>query len=82
MTKWDEIPFTIEWQGKEMTAFISREAIEDLGQLTGTEDDAAYLKTFDNFLGCILDAARAALSDPLNLDRQGNLRLTCAHVSR
>ncbi len=80
MTKWDGMPFTIEWQGKEVTVFLAREAIEDLGRHTGTEDDAVYLKTFDKFRGGILDGVRAALAEPENFDRQGNLRVTCAYL--
>lgn len=80
MTKWDGMPFTIEWQGKEVTVFLTREAIEDLGRHTGNEDDAVYLKTFDKFRGSILDGVRAALDDPKNFDRQGNLRVTGAYL--
>ncbi|GGH55017.1 hypothetical protein GCM10010975_12150 [Comamonas phosphati] len=80
MTKWDGLPFTIEWQGKEVTVFLTREAIEDLGRHTGTEDDTVYLKTFDKFRGSILDGVRAALADPKNFDRQGNLRVTGAYL--
>lgn len=80
MTKWDGLPFTIEWQGKEVTVFLTREAIEDLGRHTGTEEDAVYLKTLDKFRGSILDGVRAALADPKNFDRQGNLRLTGAYL--
>ena len=80
MTKWDGMPFTIEWQGKEVTVFLAREAIEDLGRHTGIEDDAVYLKTFDKFRGGILDGVRAALAEQGNFDRQGDLRVTGAYL--
>jgi DNA-binding XRE family transcriptional regulator len=80
MTKWDGFPFVIEWQGKEVTVFLAREAIEDLGRHTGTEDETVYLKTFDRFSGSILDGVRAAIRDPNNFDRQGNLRMTGAYL--
>ncbi len=80
MTKWDGFPFVIEWQGKEVTVFLAREAIEDLGRHTGTEDETVYLKTFDRFSGGILDGVRAAIRDPNNFDRQGNLRMTGAYL--
>lgn len=76
MTMWDGLPFTIEWQGKEVTVFLAREAIADLGQHTGTEEAAVYLKTFDKFRGSILDGVRLALADPKNFDRHGNLHVT------
>ncbi len=80
MSKWDGLPFTIEWQGKEVTVFLTREAIDDLGRHTGAQNDAVYLKTFDKFLGSILDGVCAALADPQNFDRQGNLRVTSAYL--
>ena len=80
MTKWDGLPFTIEWQGKEVTVFLTREAIADLGQHTGIEDAVVYLKTFDKFLGSILDGVRVALADTKNFDRQGNLHVTGAYL--
>jgi transcriptional regulator with XRE-family HTH domain len=75
MTMWDGLPFTIEWQGKEITVFVSRDAIQDLGRHTGREDDAVYLKTFERHRGSILDGVRAAINDPENFDRQGRLHL-------
>ena len=80
MTKWDGMPFTIEWQGREVTVFLTREAIEDLGRHTGNEADGDYLKTFDKFRGSILDGVRTAITDPSTFDRQGNLRVTGAYL--
>jgi len=80
MTKWDGIPFIVEWQGKEVNVVLTREAIEDLGHLTGNEGDSVYLKTFDKFRGSILDGVRAAITDPSNFDRQGNLRLPGSYL--
>ena len=80
ITQWDGIPFTIEWQGREVMVLLTREAIEDLGRHAGNESDAIYLKTFDKFRGSILDGVRAAIIDPNNFDRQGNLRLTGAFL--
>lgn len=80
MTKWDGMPFMIEWQGREVTVFLTREAIEDLGRHSGTEADEIYLKTFEKFCGSILDGVRVAITDPKNFDRQGNLRLTGAYL--
>ena len=73
MTIWDGMPFTVEWQGKEVTVFVARDAIEDLGRHTGNESDAEYLKTFDRFRGSILDGVRQAIQDRKNIDRQGRL---------
>lgn len=75
VTAWDGIPFTVEWQGKPLTVFVVREVIEDLGKLKGNEPESAYLVTFENHVGNILDGVKKAVSDKANFDRQG-----CLHV--
>jgi hypothetical protein len=56
LTKWDGVPVEVEYKGKAFTAFISREAIEDLGKLKGTESVEKWLEVAENQLGFILDA--------------------------
>ncbi|MDP3659137.1 DUF1488 family protein [Phenylobacterium sp.] len=73
VTQWDGVPFDIEWQGKPMTVFVSREVLEDLEQLTGTPSDEALLRAFEKNRGRILDAVTNAIIDPGNFDKQGRL---------
>lgn len=73
VTQWDGVPFDIEWQGKPMTVFVSREVLEDLERLTGTPSDDALLHAFEKNRGRILDAVANAIIDPGNFDKQGRL---------
>jgi transcriptional regulator with XRE-family HTH domain len=56
VTKWDGVPLEVEFKGKAFTAFVSREAIEDLGSLRGTEPEKVWLEVAEKHLGHILDA--------------------------
>jgi transcriptional regulator with XRE-family HTH domain len=80
MTKWDGMPVEIEFKGKTFTAFVSREAIEDLGRLKGDEDADAWLGVFDKFRGSILDGIRRAFANDKNWDKQGFLRVTSRYI--
>ena len=62
MTMWDGLPFTVEWQGKAVTVYVSREAIDDLGHFRDPRPNADYLKIFDKYRGSILDAVAKALA--------------------
>jgi DNA-binding XRE family transcriptional regulator len=75
MQKWEGMPFTIEWQGRAITAFVAFEVIEDLGQHRGNTSDDAYLKTFERHRGQILDAVTVAIQDPANFDQFGRLHV-------
>ncbi|SFB35829.1 Protein of unknown function [Collimonas sp. OK607] len=71
MMKWEGLPFTVEWQGKEVAVFVSREAIEDLGGHQGDETDEVYLQTFEKHRGDILDGVAKAIVNPANFDKKG-----------
>lgn len=73
MMMWEGMPVEIEFKGKHFTAFISREVIEDLGRLKGTEPADAYLNVFDKHQGTLLDAIRAAFDREDRWDKQGRL---------
>ena len=62
MTMWDGLPFTVEWQGKAITVYVSREVIDDLGRFRDPRPNADYLKVFDKFRGSILDGVAKALA--------------------
>lgn len=75
VTQWDGVPFDIEWQGRPRTVFVSREVLEDLEQLTGTEPDEVLLRAFEKNRGRILEAVASAIIDPRNFDKQGRLHI-------
>ena len=75
MTIWDGLPFVVEWQGRPITVFVTREAMDDLGKFGGQQPDSAYVKVYERYRGSILDGvARALASD--RADAQGRVRLT------
>lgn len=74
VTKWDGVPFDIEWQGKPVTVFVSNEVLEDLERLTNPSDEQ-LLRSFDRHSGRILDAVVRAIAEPGNLDERGRLRI-------
>ena len=75
MTFWEGMPFTVEWEGKEVTVFVSREVIDDLGRHTGHPPDSEYLRTFGEFRGSILDGVQFAIVDQANFDDRGRLHV-------
>lgn len=75
MTMWDGMPFHIEWQGKEVSVFVTREALADLGRLSGKPELEAYLAVFEKFRGAILEGVKKAITNPENFDRQGHLHV-------
>jgi transcriptional regulator with XRE-family HTH domain len=75
MTMWDGLPLIVEWQGKPITVFISREALDDLGQFRSNETDEAYLKVYKKHSGSILDGIAEALRQG-RANEKGRLHLT------
>ena len=75
MTMWDGFPFVVEWEGKPITVYVARAAMDDLGRFRSREKDAAYLKVFDKYRGSILDGVAKALADG-RANAKGQLRLT------
>jgi len=73
LTAWVGLPFSIEWQGKEITVLVSKEVLEDMGGLAGIELDAAYIKVFEANVGIILDVIKRIIHDQGNFDKEGNL---------
>ena len=75
MTMWEGMPFNVEWQGRDVTVFISREALDDLGRLSGQTKLETYIAVFDKHEGMILDAVKKAIVVPANFDAQGHLHV-------
>lgn len=74
VTKWDGLPFEIEWQGRLVTVFVSTEVLEDLERLTNPTNEQ-LLQSFDAHVDRILDAARVASKNDTNFDGQRRLHL-------
>jgi ribosomal protein S24E len=73
MTFWDGMPFTVEWQGKDVRVLVTRDVIEDLARHLGAQPDAVYVQTFEEYRGMILDGVARAIVDPANFDKKGLL---------
>lgn len=82
LMKWEGMPFSVEWQGKEVIVFVSREVIEDLGHLSGNETDEVYLETFAKHRGDILDGVAKAIVQDANFDKKGRLFVRVEDVPR
>lgn len=81
LTMWDGMPFNVEWQGRDVTVFISREALDELGGLRGHPSVEKYIEVFDKRRGEILDGVRKAIADPSNFDRQGQLHVRSRDIA-
>ncbi len=80
MASWDGMPFSVEWQGKEIVVFVHQETLDDLGRLSEQASDAVYVKVFEKHKGAILDGVRRAIPNPENFDRYGRLHLKWEHL--
>ena len=78
VTKWEGLPFDIEWEGKPVTVWVLPEALEELG-LSGNVSDENLLRGFDAHRGRILDVVVGAMLNPGNFDKHGHLRLRAQH---
>jgi transcriptional regulator with XRE-family HTH domain len=82
MMKWEGLPIEVEFRGKTFNAFISREAIEDLGGLKGTEPADVWLKVFETEEGNVLEAVRKAFGQKDRWDEQGRLHVGGKHFRK
>lgn len=82
MTFWDGMPFTVEWEGKEVRVCVTREVIEDLGRHQETQPDAVYVQTFEQYRGMILDGVARAIVDPANFDKKGWLYIQHKDIAK
>ena len=80
MTMWDGLPFEVEWEGKAITVFVTREAMNDLGRYSAAQSDAAYVKVFEKYRGSILDGVAKKLSAGGAIDKN-RIRLTGEDIS-
>ncbi len=82
MMKWEGMAVELEFQGRAFKAFISREALEDLGRLKGTEPPEVWVKVFEAEEGNILDAIRMAFEQPGRWDERGRLHVSSMHFRK
>jgi hypothetical protein len=75
MTIHEGLFFGAEWKGQEVTVSVSYEVMQDLGNFTGRQKEAAYQQVFVEHRGEILEAATRALSAG-RIDRHLRVRLT------
>jgi len=75
----DGMPIEVDYKGRQFTARISREAVEDLGRLRGDEPKDAWLKVFDDHQGAILNAIRRAFESDDRWDERGRLSVVSSH---
>jgi hypothetical protein len=59
--RWGALMIPIEWRGREIEVFMSREALDDLGHFCGARPEPEYIALFDEHRGRILKAAAAAV---------------------
>jgi transcriptional regulator with XRE-family HTH domain len=81
MTMWEGLPLEVQFKGKTFIAFITREALDDLGGLTKKEPDEVYFKIFEKYRGSILDGLRRAFENSKNWDVQGRLHVNGKYIS-
>jgi transcriptional regulator with XRE-family HTH domain len=82
MMKWDGMGVEVEFRGKTFNAFISREALEDLGGLKGTEPPEIWVKVFEAEQGNVLDAIRMAFEQNDRWDERGRLHVGGRHFRK
>lgn len=75
ITIWEGLPFTVEWMGAELTVFVAREVLDDLGRMLEQQPDEVYLRVFEQFRAEILDGVAHAAANPANFDQRGRLHL-------
>ena len=56
-----QLPFAVEWRGRQVIVLLAREALDDLARARGRMTDAEYVATFDAHRASILDAVAAAI---------------------
>jgi transcriptional regulator with XRE-family HTH domain len=82
MTFWEGMPFTVEWEGKEVPVFLARTVLDDLGNYTDNPPDESYLQTFEEYRGEILDGVRRAILEGGNINDRGNLYVRNKDIER
>jgi transcriptional regulator with XRE-family HTH domain len=74
----DGMPVDVEFKGRHFKALISREVIEDLGQLR-EEPKSVWLRVFDEHETAILEGIRRAFESNERWDERGRLRVLSDH---
>lgn len=73
--KWEGVPLEIEFQGQARTAFVSREALEDLDRISGAASEEQLLAAFKRHRGHILEVAGRQIIKGDSLDKHERVHL-------
>ena len=63
MNGYFQLPFTVEWRGRQITVFLSREPLDDFAHARGGMTDAEYVAAFEANRNEILDKVAEAIDD-------------------
>ncbi len=61
MNPYFQLAFVVEWQGREVAVYISREPLDDFAHATGRMSDEQYVSTFEAHRAEILDKVAEAI---------------------
>ncbi len=61
MNAYYQLTFVVEWRGREVMVFLSREPLDDFAHARGGMTDAEYVATFEHHKGEILDTVAQAI---------------------
>ena len=61
MNPYYQLGFVVEWQGRQVTVFLSREPLDDFARARGGMTDAQYVATFEQHKAEILDQVARAI---------------------
>jgi len=61
MNAYYQLAFVVEWRGRQVTVFLSREPMDDFAHARGGMTDAEYVATFEDHKSEILDTVAQAI---------------------
>ena len=71
MTMWEGMPLDVEYRGRRFNAFVAREVLDDLGQLSAGTTDEGYLQIFNHHMRSILEGVKVAFERGAAWSRDG-----------
>jgi hypothetical protein len=74
MNPYYQLPFVVEWRGRQVSVFLSREPLDDFATAGSGTTDAKYLQVFEENSVKILDKVAEAI-DAGRVDEGGRLLL-------
>ncbi len=61
MNAFYQLPFVVEWRGRQVTVFLSREPLDDFAHARKGMTDAEYVAIFENHKSVILGTVAEAI---------------------